>query len=75
MACFQTKNANLGKFLEGLRKENVDIFYGHLEYFINVWDFFGHLEYYFQFWHHVPRKIWHPWSESGGEFYKRDFRA
>jgi hypothetical protein len=31
MVCFQTKIRNLGKFLEGLRMENVDIFFGHLE--------------------------------------------
>jgi hypothetical protein len=33
--CFQTKNPNLGKFWEGLRLENVYIFYGHLEYFMS----------------------------------------
>jgi hypothetical protein len=35
---FQTKNPNSGKFLEGLRFENVDIFYGHMEYFADIWD-------------------------------------
>jgi hypothetical protein len=29
---FSNKNPNLGKFFEGLGLENVDIFYGHLEY-------------------------------------------
>jgi hypothetical protein len=24
--------------LEGLRLENMDIFYGHLEYFTDIWD-------------------------------------
>jgi hypothetical protein len=27
MVCFQTKNPNLGKFLEGLAVENLGIFY------------------------------------------------
>jgi hypothetical protein len=30
MVYLKTKDPNLGKFLEGLRLENVDIFYGHL---------------------------------------------
>jgi hypothetical protein len=38
MVCFQTKKKNLGKFYEGLRLENVYIFYGHLEYFMEIWD-------------------------------------
>jgi hypothetical protein len=37
MACFQTKNPDLGKFLEGLGKENVGLLYGHLEYFKSIW--------------------------------------
>jgi hypothetical protein len=37
MVCFQTKNPNLGKFLEGLRMENADVFDGHLEYFTVIW--------------------------------------
>jgi hypothetical protein len=37
MVCFQTKNPNLGKFWRALRLENVYIFYGHLEYFKDVW--------------------------------------
>jgi hypothetical protein len=68
MVCFQTKNPNLGKNCQGLGLENVKIFYGHLEYFINSWDIlrlFGtfcvHLVRLFQFWYHAPRKIWQPW--------------
>jgi hypothetical protein len=39
MVCLQTKNTNLGKCLRALHKlENVDIFYGHLEYFMLNWD-------------------------------------
>jgi hypothetical protein len=34
MVCFQTQNHNLGKLLRG----NVDIFYGHLEYFKAIWE-------------------------------------
>jgi predicted tellurium resistance membrane protein TerC len=37
MVCFQTKNPDLGKFLEGLRMENAGIFNGHLEYFTVIW--------------------------------------
>jgi hypothetical protein len=35
---FKPKKKNLGKFYEGLRLENVYIFYGHLEYFMEIWD-------------------------------------
>jgi hypothetical protein len=35
---FETKNPDLGKFLESLRLENVYIFNGHLEYITDVWD-------------------------------------
>jgi hypothetical protein len=39
MASFQTQNPNLGKFWRALgRLENIDIFYGHLEYFTDIWD-------------------------------------
>jgi hypothetical protein len=37
MICFQTKNPNLGKFWRDWM-ENVDIFYDHLEYFMEIWD-------------------------------------
>jgi hypothetical protein len=50
--------------------ENVDIFYGHLEYFIDVWNVllqFGtscvHLVHFFQFWYHAPRKFWQPCTQ------------
>jgi hypothetical protein len=33
MVCFQTKNPNLGKFLEGLAMEDGGLFYGHLVHF------------------------------------------
>jgi hypothetical protein len=29
-----------GKNFQDLRLENVDIFYGHLEYFMDIWDTF-----------------------------------
>jgi hypothetical protein len=39
MVCFLTKNPDLGKFWRVLcRLENVYIFYGHLEYFMDIWD-------------------------------------
>jgi hypothetical protein len=48
--------------------ENVDIFYGHLEYFVNIWDIlwpFGtfcvHLVHFFWYWYLAPRKIWQLW--------------
>jgi hypothetical protein len=48
MVCFQTKNTNLGKFLEGLAMEDAGIFYDHLVYcftvflvhFIVIWNIF-----------------------------------
>jgi hypothetical protein len=37
---FKQKNPNLGTFLRALcRLENVDIFYGHLEHFKDIWKF------------------------------------
>jgi hypothetical protein len=62
MVCFQTKNHIFGKNFQGLRLENVDIVYGHLEYFMDIWDigtFCVHLVHFFQFWYH-PAKIWQP---------------
>jgi hypothetical protein len=32
MAYFQTKNTDLGKFLEGIAMKDVDILYGHFWY-------------------------------------------
>jgi hypothetical protein len=66
MVCFQTQNPNLGKFWSPLHKlENVNIFYGHLEYFNEVWEIlwpFGtfciHLVHFPGFWYHEPIKIW-----------------
>jgi hypothetical protein len=43
MVYFQTKNPNLGKFLEGLRMENVGIFYGRMEYLRPLGIFYGNL--------------------------------
>jgi hypothetical protein len=33
MVCFQTKNPNLDKILQGLRMGNAGLFHGHIEYF------------------------------------------
>jgi hypothetical protein len=38
MVYFENQYTYLGKFLEGLRLENVDIVFGHLEYFTGIWD-------------------------------------
>jgi hypothetical protein len=35
---FSNQNSQFGKKFKGLRLENADIFYGHLEYFIDIWD-------------------------------------
>jgi hypothetical protein len=47
--------------------DNVDIFYGHLEYFEDIWDIlwpFGsfcvYLVHFAPFWYFGPRKIWQP---------------
>jgi hypothetical protein len=45
MVCFQTKNSNLGKFSRALDRKNgyilwpFGIFYGHLGFFMTIWDF------------------------------------
>jgi hypothetical protein len=66
---FKPKIPFWGNF-KGLRLENVDALYGHLEYFkaFGIFTQFGtftvrwvHL---FRFWNHAPRKIWQPWFES-----------
>jgi hypothetical protein len=39
MVCFQTKKSDLGKKFQGFRLENVDaIFYGRLEYIMDIYD-------------------------------------
>jgi hypothetical protein len=35
---FSNQKFRFGQILEGLGWENVDIFYGHLEYFMDIWD-------------------------------------
>jgi hypothetical protein len=35
---FSNQKSQFGKILEGLRLENVYIFYGHWEYFMEIWD-------------------------------------
>jgi hypothetical protein len=37
MVCFQTKDPNFGYISEGLRMENVVIFYDQLGYFMAIW--------------------------------------
>jgi hypothetical protein len=63
MVPFQTKKIPIWVILEGPRLANVDILYGHLEYFTNIWDtlwplgtFCVHLVIFFRFGYHVPRK-------------------
>jgi hypothetical protein len=47
--------------------ENVALFYGHLEYYMDIWDilwpfgtYWAHLVHFFLFWYHAPWKIWQP---------------
>jgi hypothetical protein len=35
---FSNKNPNWGKDFQGLGLENADIFYDHLEHFMDIWD-------------------------------------
>jgi hypothetical protein len=35
---FANQKSQLGYILEGLRSENVDVFYGHMEYFTDIWN-------------------------------------
>jgi hypothetical protein len=55
----------LKTYLKVERRENVDIFFGYLEYFKDICDIYDHLVRFvflwynfFLFWYHVPRKIW-----------------
>jgi hypothetical protein len=72
MVCFQTKNHNFGKNLEGLGMKNVVLFYDHLEYFTAIWYNLwplgivcGHLVYFLRFGMFGPRKIWQPCTQLG----------
>jgi hypothetical protein len=54
---FSNQKSQFEQILEGLRRENVEIFYGHLEYFTAIWNilrpfgiFYGHLEYFTAIW-------------------------
>jgi hypothetical protein len=43
--------------------ENAGIFYGHLEYFMAIWQCCGIWVYFPSFWFIVSRKIWQPRKE------------
>jgi hypothetical protein len=68
---FSNQKSQFGKILEDLRLENVDVFYGHLKYFIDIrditymaiWYILCLLGTFFPFWYQAPRKIWQPCSE------------
>jgi hypothetical protein len=58
--------------LEGVAKDKLGIFYGHLVYFTAIgnilWPFdifCGNLVYFPPFWYFGPRKIWQPWKKCG----------
>jgi hypothetical protein len=40
--------------LEGLRFENVDIFYAHFEYFTDIWGFYDHSAHFVFIWYIFP---------------------
>jgi hypothetical protein len=40
---FSNQKSQFGNIFQGLRLENVDIFYGHLEYFTEIWGIYDHL--------------------------------
>jgi hypothetical protein len=84
---FSDQKSQSGKKFQGLRLENVDIFYGRLEYFMDIWDIlslFGtlcvHLVHFFRFGYHAPRKIWQPcwlllcWNPSDASVLMRNWR-
>jgi hypothetical protein len=68
MAYFQTQKSKFGKISEGLRIDNVGIFYdGHLQYFTAIWHIIrpsGNVVviwYIFpHFWYIGSGKIWQP---------------
>jgi hypothetical protein len=69
---FSNQKSQFGNTFQGIRLENVEIFYGRLEHFMNIRDIlptFGifcvHLVHFFQLWYHAPRKMWQPWTLKG----------
>jgi hypothetical protein len=78
MVYFLTKNCNLGKFLEGIAKQDVRIFYEQCVYFTAIryitWPlgiYCGNLLYYPPCWYIVPRKIWQHWFGVAGKSFTR----
>jgi hypothetical protein len=69
MIYFQTKNHDLGKFLEVLAMEDAGMyivltfgqFHGHLVHFMVLWYILWSFGIFSPFWCIVPRKIWQPW--------------
>jgi hypothetical protein len=65
------QKSQFGFTLEGLKMENVFIFYGHLEYFMAIWyslwqsgTVCGHLVYFSHFGMFGRRRIWQPWKKK-----------
>jgi hypothetical protein len=48
---FSNQKSHFGLIFEGLRLENVDIFYGHLEYLRNFWIFYDHWVHFVIIWY------------------------
>jgi hypothetical protein len=46
--------------------ENASLFYGHLEYFVAIWQCCGNLLNFPSFWYIVSRKIWQPCAVTRG---------
>jgi hypothetical protein len=55
MVGFQTKNPNFGKFLKVFAMENVGKLFAHLVYFTALEIFYGHLVYFLVIWYIFPR--------------------
>jgi hypothetical protein len=63
MVYFQTKNPNLGIFLEGLGMENVVKFYDQLEYFTSIW--YKFMAVWYSLWPFgIFFTIWYVWTKK-----------
>jgi hypothetical protein len=75
MVYFQTKNPDLGQFLQGLTMEDVGIFLGHLVFYghfvylhMSMWYICSSFDVFCPFWYSEQRKIWQPWPEDSTLF-------
>jgi hypothetical protein len=63
-ALFSNQKSQFRYIFEDLKLENVNIFYVHLEYFMDIFRPFGtfciYLVHLFRLWYQIPLKIWQP---------------